>query len=327
MTDKELELKKIVLNISNKIKAGGEPENPRIELKRQWPVLTGIKGNDLNISISKFLKEFVALANFYGPWKGYLIIGIDEKNGNFFNSPFSKSGLRDSSDFSKMVSSKVDGQIPFLYDQIQIEDKIISIFEIEPSIEKPHILLDYHTKNNHEKNYIPVKYGSDIKNASKSEIDLMYYDRGNVIPEYKLDTNFIEGSYYIRHGGTSTIMSHYVEMTIIFENDGRKPITIKEVALSYELIGSKFIEEYCDESPFLLEQYLFKISTNDRYSLNHNPLIIKPGEAKSITGRFNIRTQSNYKCLRNGTFTFFLISKDIFDKKYVSRQLLKVIPW
>ncbi|MBN1902040.1 hypothetical protein JW926_12020, partial [Candidatus Sumerlaeota bacterium] len=86
MIDKN-NLEKSIQHLVDRLKYGGEIEENKIEIKREW---YDLGSNKIEI-ISEFLKDITSIPNTVGT-DGFLIIGLD-KIGNIYDSPFKFSGL------------------------------------------------------------------------------------------------------------------------------------------------------------------------------------------------------------------------------------------
>jgi hypothetical protein len=220
-------LEQLINNTISKIKEHGiNPEDNQLELKQEWPNLKDANSTTKNINISKFLRSLTALSNTYGPGNKYLIYGITE-NGEILNAPLKNSGIADPAHLYDLIARNVDKPITYDFKEIifkQSNKKVtLSIFIIPPSYTKPHVIENYYTDKNHFKNYIPVKKGTKTVEAGKDDLDLMYYDRGNVIPEYSLNIVWFNKSIAVGENSGS----FKIPTTLIFENNGRRPLIFK----------------------------------------------------------------------------------------------------
>ncbi|OGP12291.1 MAG: hypothetical protein A2055_00250 [Deltaproteobacteria bacterium GWA2_47_9] len=220
-----LDLSTLIEQLIDRSSAGEELEREKVELKREWYNLTDQK--DLN----EFLKDIVALANTPGP-TGYLVIGVD-KNGQLRNSPFSESKLRDQSDIHQILVKHVDLPVHLVFHEVPVTNSrghvIISVFEIPPSIEKPHFIRRYLSKKGREiENYIPIRKTTGIFPANRFDVEFMYYDRKNVEPDYALSILIHRPRLSVNWDQT------YVKISFqaAFQNFGRRPIALVESALN-----------------------------------------------------------------------------------------------
>lgn len=160
------------------IKRGGNVEDNKIELKRKWWNLKIEKGKN------EFLKDTTAFANSIGD-VFYIIIGIDDKTGEIFNSPLKY----DQNYIKGLIVKRVQEPFEFEIYQKIIQGKTISIIEIPISHNKPHIIKRYKTETDKEiEMYIPFRKNTSILPANKFDIDQMYLDRNKgFVFDYNLD--------------------------------------------------------------------------------------------------------------------------------------------
>lgn len=230
----EQTLKKLSFDLSKK----REIERDKLDFKRQWYKLKNKKSPDPDRD--EFSKDICAIANKIG-LTGFIIIGLDEKTGNFYDSPLIKSGINDVAQLRDILANKVDKIPNFELDKIEIFEgrtkskKIISIIEIPPSLEKPHILYNY--KN--YKNYTPIRKGTQIVTANRSDFELMYYDRKNIEPDYKLDI-LCETPKPV-YNPTSSFSGVNATINYLIQNTGRRPAAIsKSILYIREEINSDY---------------------------------------------------------------------------------------
>jgi hypothetical protein len=160
------------------IKRGGNVEDNKIELKRKWWNLKIEKGKN------EFLKDTTAFANSIGD-VFYIIIGIDDKTGEIFNSPL----MYDQNYIKGLIVKHVQEPFEFEIYQKIIQGKTISIIEIPISHNKPHIIKRYKTETEKEiEMYIPFRKNTSILPANKFDIDQMYLDRNKRLAfDYNMD--------------------------------------------------------------------------------------------------------------------------------------------
>ncbi len=222
----EDQIKQIVNSYIKQSIEGLEKENPKLDFKRNWYDLKTTSG------INEFLKDTSAIANSFG-LDGYIIIGYDEKDKSFRDTFFSECGLRDSSDLMNLIIKKVDSLFHINYYDIQIDNHSLSVLHIPPSIDKPHVIKLYQTLNKDgtlrdEQNRVFVRKISGTFPASKHDLELMYYDRKNVIPEYKIYSNYHINSVAFNVDSKSRII---LTFHLTLENVGRRPVAINSIRL------------------------------------------------------------------------------------------------
>jgi hypothetical protein len=172
-----------VLNIdeikkySQIIQNGGTVENPKIELKKEWWDFSQNKGQE------EFVKDITAMANTQGG-DGYIIIGLDGKTGDFFNSPFPQGNYDDPSRIIGLIYKKVVEPMDVEFYEEEVEGKNIVIVHIPKTQNKPHVIKSINGRDH----FIPVRKGTSINAATKYDLDLMYSERDKiVIPPYRLE--------------------------------------------------------------------------------------------------------------------------------------------
>lgn len=319
MHRKEDELKKLIEDLYSQIKEGVSPETISIELKREWYNLSNaVNGDAYKMNVSKFIKEIGALANGYGPWSGNIIIGLSE-DGIISDSPLSRSGLKDESDLYSLVVKCIDKPIRFEFYQIRTDidglEKTVSIIVVPVSIDKPHVMYEYITDRGHRyENYIPVKKGTSVRSATRSDLDLMYYDKQNIVPEYALNIRTYNGSAIdIKKAGASVSL----DMPVIFENYGRKPM----ILIKAELVISESDGIVLPKKMTLsLGAYSLASLINTRREINQQPIIIPSNEAQAYTCHFYSSEVIDYEIIRSGKIVGQFIAKDAFENSYESTQ-------
>lgn len=315
------EMQRLILKIIEKAKNGLQVEENKIELKNEWYNFDD-KGNKKKVE-SEFLKDMTAIANCFGP-EGYLIIGINEKTGETKNSPFRECGLRDLTEIRNLVVKNVDKPYDFEYQEVQIEDSIIGIFSIPPSIEKPHIIKYFISKKDKEiEQYIPIKKATGIFPSTRADIELMYYDRKNIAPEYDLDLIVYQPNFNF-YRGTQALNGNF---QLAFQNNGTKPIAI--VKLTFTIV--EFSSPEC-KGPIHIDinRYDdFIPGKNSLDSFSNNFLVIPSNSVKNILAYFD--DQSILKsvprliyCLQysGNSFIFHMVAKDIRGKIYQSQDYM-----
>lgn len=170
-----------IQNYIRTLKVGGKIENPLIELKRQWWDFENEMG------ISEFIKDTTSLANTPGG-NGYIIIGLDERTGEIFNSPFpSHEKYDDPTKLGNLIYRKVQEPFTLEFFELTIDQKIIVVVEIIESHNRPHIIKEHKTPKQTIQNFIPIRKSSGTRPADKFDLDLIYSSRSVNIPAYKLD--------------------------------------------------------------------------------------------------------------------------------------------
>ena len=169
------EIEKLIKSYINQSLEGHSTENSKFDFKRQWYNLNDLGG------INEFLKDTTAIANTFGP-DGFIVIGFDEKDRSFSNSQFKDCGLRDQADIINLINKKIDRLFDINIYTLKLENHNLSVINIPPSIDKPHVIRNYITINNKgeqktEVNKVFVKKGTTTQTAGKNDYELMF---GNI---------------------------------------------------------------------------------------------------------------------------------------------------
>jgi len=267
MTKEEIESR--IVSYIYQSQEGLEIENPKVDFKREW---YDLKEKE---QINEFLKDTTAIANTVG-LDGFIVIGYDEKQRIFYSSTFSDSKLRDTSDLNGLINKRVDRLFTINSYDIEIDDNKLSVIHIPPSFDKPHVIRNYTTfdKSGNEKtkfeHRIFVRKGTSVYPASKYDLDFMYYDRKNILPEYEL-----HGSYHVGSCKFARDQKGFMSLQIglNFENTGRRPIAITQIRIHFYVFGGS------DEN----ERLTF-ISDEKIKSEN---IVIQPGHLTNREAKFN----------------------------------------
>ena len=218
---------------------GQEIENPKFDFKAKWYNLQIPK------DINEFLKDTSAMANTFG-LDGFIVIGYDSKLKAFTPTLFSDSNLKDSSYLNDLINKKIDRLFDIAVYDLLVNKNKISVLHIPPSIDKPHVIKNYQTfdKNNNivkeEHHRIFVRKNTSTYPASKNDIELMFYDRKNIIPDYKILCSFHTDTLNINASSHQTDNERVITrltsgLNLIFENLGKRPVAIIEVQVSFTL--------------------------------------------------------------------------------------------
>lgn len=231
--DKE-KIIQIVTKYISQVLNGQEAENPKLDFKREWYNMKSKSG------INEFLKDSSAIANTFGP-DGYLIIGIDEQNLTQVDVNFKDSQLNDSNELLGIISKRMDRIYDVNYFEEVINSKLVGILHIPQSLDKPHVIKNYQTffkdgnLKNEEQHRIFVRSGTSTRIATKYDIELMFYDRKNIHPDYMLDI-FINEVFF-----TETELKKLTVICVMnIENIGKRPASIKDIALNFSFTSNEF---------------------------------------------------------------------------------------
>ncbi len=313
-------LKNFLAHIISRLKDDGQIEESKLELKSKW--------YDFNSKTDKseFLKDIVALANTPG-LEGYLIIGIDEKSGNLYNSLFKDSGLNDIVDLHNLLIKSVDRPFDFQFKEIELvyqnERKTLSIFTIPPSINKPHVIKYYLSKKNKEiQNFIPIRKSTGIFPANRSDIDFMYYDRKNIEPEYAIEIK----SYNPQVGFNSFSTGPFrANLQLCFQNYGRKPVAIVRSQLIIAPIPDQEINE---EVVFRLYSYRDMIIQKIDSTIQHRYITIPSNQIETLLVTYlcekdmkqHEMQELNTKIKGSKEYSFIIKAYDIEGNIYSSKK-------
>jgi len=173
-------LQKLIARIKN----GGTVEKKKLELKSEW---YNLKDNDQKMN---FCRDVSAIANTIG-LDGYLIIGINENNGEITNSPIKESGLKDKSEILGLLGKYITPEPDFEIEEVEVEGSngkiLLSVIKIPNTKNKPHVVGKY---RNYE-NYIPIRKDGSTSPANRRQLDEMYAERGYIELEYDIDVHKI----------------------------------------------------------------------------------------------------------------------------------------
>ncbi|SIO53673.1 AlbA family DNA-binding domain-containing protein [Chitinophaga niabensis] len=228
-----------VIQLIQQSLSGLEAENPKVDFKEKWYDLKDKRG------ISEFIKDTSAIANTFG-LEGLIIIGYDDKTKTFTDASFSHCGLRDSADLYSLIVRHVSDAFEINYYETEYEKNILGVLHIPPSLHKPHLIRNYQTfdKNGLIKSEVEqrifVRKNTGTFPATKYDLELMYYDRKNIIPEYELHVTIdlkipdIGPSRHLQNGKYHCI-GVTASINFTFENTGRRPLSFKFLELTMAL--------------------------------------------------------------------------------------------
>ncbi len=312
----ELSLKFLIDRLQN----GGEVEESKIEIKREWYQLVS---KDKKV-ISEFLKDITSITNTPGV-NGFLIIGLDQKTGQFFDSPFTKSGLRDVSDLYGLVVKSVDPAIDFEIKELLVDGKTISVFIIPPSLSKPHIIGEYVSKGEKKiQNFIPIRKTTGIFPANRSDIEFMFYDRKNIEPEYALEIKTYKPHLGFHAGGGQPVSA---KIQCCLQNYGRKPIAL----VSGNLTVTPNDRLDTEEVIFSLYSYRDYVTHRSAHTIQDRTLVVPSNHIETVEFAFISRKdlkeneKFKFRDMLNHSegYEFFIQCQDIEERLYSSKVLTK----
>lgn len=244
MTQQEIEL--YISSMINQSLAGQDIEHPKLEFKSKWYDLKEEKTK------AAFIKDTTAMANTVG-LDGFIVIGYDESKQQFMPVQFSDCKLKDSSELPDIINRHVDRAFDIRYFPITVNGNPLNVLHIPPSLDKPHVIRLHRSWPNsglkEEKHRVYVRKGTKIEEATKYDLDFMYYDRKNLQPEYELYT-FIDLN-NLRLGLSAKdhqIYSKAVDecsgnLTLTIENTGRRSVHITGITCTIGLSETDTTED------------------------------------------------------------------------------------
>lgn len=234
---------------------GLEIENPKVDLKRSWYKLDKVDDT------SEFLKDVSAIGNTVG-LDGYLVIGYDTKTKKFHPAKTSDSTKNDLQ-INQILSSGIEGELFVNIHDIEIDNNSLSVIHIPPQFNKPFAVRNYKKNNSDNLHRVFVRKSSANSIANKYDLDFIYYDKKNLIPEYGFDVTCQNVSF--------NFQSQEFFVALIIENFGLKPIAIVGINIT-ALVDNKTFHR----------QITLNRSERDNTGIRTNPLVIKHNEI----GRF-----------------------------------------
>lgn len=262
--------KEYILELSRGLFELQESEKRKLEFKREWYDLTNAN------RIEEFCKDVAAMANTPGP-DGFIVIGLGE-DGTLTNSPILNCGLADASQITNIIIKRVRPSIQFEIHTITLEEegnKVISVIKIPPSLDKPHVIGKY---KNHQ-NYIPIRNGVQVSPANHADLEYMFYDRKNIVPDYALGFLPIHGipGAGSKRKGTDTIL--VLTSRFILQNTGRNPIAIISANLFIRDVEPRISLPENEFTGYGFEwNVVERNASNVNYSFPTSPLIIAINE-------------------------------------------------
>lgn len=246
-----------------------DKESLKFDFKYEWYDLRILKG------INEFLKDTSAMANTYG-LDGFIVIGFDDRRKLFKDARFEHSGLKDTNELNKIVIKRISHLFELNNYDIMIDGHPLSVLHIPPAWEKPFFIRNYQTftkSNKIKKEYhqkVFVRKNTGTFSATKYDIDLMYYDRKNIEPDYRVFTNVFKLSILP--------MERVISVKFTVENAGKRPIAVVDYSI---IIG---ISQHKDcECPAI------KIwGEKGSYAPHHSSEIVQPSHIKNFNVEFAI---------------------------------------
>lgn len=247
---------------------GLDKESLKFDFKYEWYDLSTLKG------VNEFLKDSTAMANTYG-LDGFIVIGFDDRRLLYKNVTFEDCKLRDTNELTKILLKRVSHLFELNSYDIIINGHKLSVLHIPPAWEKPILIRNYQTftkRGNIKKEYhqkIFVRKNTGTYSATKYDIDLMYYDRKNVEPDYRIFVDIIKLSILS--------LEDVIQLKFTVENAGKRPAAIVDFGLVLS-DGRKDME--CHASKIWGQTGL--------YYPKHSSEIVQPNNIQNLSVEFNL---------------------------------------
>lgn len=306
--------KKYLEDLILKLKDGQIGENNKIDLKSEWYKLDQEEGQ------AEFAKDVCAIANTFG-LEGCIIIGLKE-SGETFDAPVISSGIKDVNNIYQVLVKHTNPAPSIEIDVIKIGECNISIVKIPPSLDKPHFVKKHKTRLN----AIFVRSGTSTKLANRSDIDLMYYDRKNIEPEYNAIIEIFSKDSFNFYPAKDHDRKPVLQINVkaFIQNIGRRPIAFKECSLVFEK----------NDSPEGSLSFLFNLK---KYLLNSHefpcrgnvliePIILKSNDVTFISFDFEVRPnivqtiESMEGYFKSGSFSALLKLLSVREEQFKSNE-------
>ncbi|MCP4438095.1 MAG: ATP-binding protein [Aureispira sp.] len=247
---------------------GLDKESLKFDFKYEWYDLSTLKG------VNEYLKDTTAMANTYG-LDGFIVIGFDDRRILYKDVTFEDCGLRDTNEITKVLIKRVSHLFELNTYDIIINGHKLSVIHIPPAWEKPILIRNYQTftkRGNIKKEYhqkIFVRKNTGTFSATKYDIDLMYYDRKNVEPDYRLFIDIFKLSVLP--------LEEVIQLKFTVENAGRRPVAIVDFNLIFS-DGRKDLE--CQATKIWGQSGL--------YSPKHSSEIVQPNNIQNLSVEFTL---------------------------------------
>lgn len=284
---------------------GFEVESPKIDFKRNWYDLSKKRG------VNEFVKDTSAIANTIG-LDGFIIIGYDDKEKEFFNTKFSESKISDSARIPDMIIKKCsEGFTVNTYD-FKFKNHELSVIHIPPVLYKPIVILEYqkYDKNDQLKNReyqrVFVRKNSRNDYATKNDFELMYYDRKNIQADFDYFIDIIDfktETTNIWRNSKKTELHNLISIQFLIENLGRRNLAIKKSYILVKTENKEFhlkAESIEDEKGLRrkVKSFICNINQNDNLMLR---LLYSENDAETSIKNLKVRTIKVVFELSNGT--------------------------
>ena len=256
-----------------------DKESLKFDFKYEWYALNSLKG------VNEYLKDVTAMANTYG-LDGFIVIGFDERRKLFKDARFEDSGLKDTNELNKIIIKRVSHLFEINHYDIMIDGHSLSVLHIPPAWEKPFFIRNYQTftkQNQVKKEYhqkVFVRKNTGTFSATKYDIDLMYYDRKNIEPDYRVFINVFKVSIIP--------LENLINIKFTVENAGKRPIAIVDYSLMLEFSQNK--ETECPATKIWGEQ--------GSYAPKHSSEIVQASHIKNFNVEFKVPEEQSEKVVK-----------------------------
>ncbi len=203
-------------------------ETNKFEFKRQWYNLKDVKEK------SEFFRDSTAVINSYGGDDGFIVIGIDDKTKELFDTKIEDSGFKDQSSIRDIVDTNIDKPFRFDVDYVEVNGKRLSVVHLFPSTDKPHVILKYQDKNGKEfSNEIFLRSGSGKVVASKGDLDRMYIERNTILVDRMAEVSINLNKFTVAGSTYQGESVHSIERLVTIENRGIRILPIYRIMLRF----------------------------------------------------------------------------------------------
>lgn len=272
-------IKQIVVEHLEQSVANLDKESIKFDFKYEWYDLTTAKG------VNEFLKDTTAMANTYG-LDGFIVMGFDERRKQYKEARFEDCGLKDTNEINKIIIKRASHLFELNTYDIMVNGHALSVIHIPTAWEKPFFIRNYQTFNKsgsikkeyHQKVFVRKNTGTF--SATKYDIDLMYYDRKNVEPDYRIFVDVYKMSILP--------LEQLISLKFTIENAGKRPLAIVDYSLIISL--SQHVDCECKAVTIVGEQ--------GTYTPQHLSEIVQPANIKNIRVDFKIPENQTDKLLQ-----------------------------
>lgn len=217
---------------------GLDPENPKIDFKRDWYDLKN------KYSICEFLKDTTSIANTNG-FDGLIIIGFDSRDNSYHNSQFSNCGLKDSSEIQNIILKNCSDPFTVNTYDIVINNNPISVIHIPQYLQKPILIRRYvkqikgGIKEEYQRIFVRKNTRTDL--ATKNDINLMYFERSYLKPSYECEICLVNYKISYTTADLGEIHINRVFLNLTVENLGVRGLTFIDF---YIILRTDDFKEY-----------------------------------------------------------------------------------